>query len=459
MARKAAITAEALEGLGVPALAALVLTQAQADPAFARRVRLELAASAPGGKLHQEIDRRLAGLTRAGRFIERHEAGGVASELDAVRSAIAGRLALADPVAACERLQRFMALAEATMGRADDSDGAIGDVFGAALADLGRIWGERPDGQSAEMVAYVLRALEDDDYGVLRNVVAAFERALGETGRALLKQRLEAKLAKLPQPKADDWRLAGRRGIHVSALEELADAAGDVDAYIAASAAEPASDAKRHAIAERLLAAGRAEEALAWLAQCGEHCPDRLVDLRLQALDALGRKDEAQALRWSWFERTLSARHAKEFVRRLPDFDGFEAERRAVRTALDHTDDHAALRFLLELPDLPAVDQLVRRDIDRLDPNHYGLFDLAAQRLAERFPVAATLLWRRKVEDVLARGSSSQYGHAVRDLRQAGSVADRIEGEEIPAHQAWMERLRREHGRKWRFWELAGERR
>ena len=66
MARKAAITAEALEGLGVPALAALVLTQAQADPAFARRVRLELAASAPGGKLHQEIDRRLGHPLRIG---------------------------------------------------------------------------------------------------------------------------------------------------------------------------------------------------------------------------------------------------------------------------------------------------------------------------------------------------------------------------------------------------------
>ena len=337
---------------------------------------------------------------------------------------------------------------------------AIGDVFGAALARFGRIWGERLDHRPAEMVAFVLRALEGDDYGVLRNVVAAFQAPLGETGRALLKQRLEAKLAKLPQPKADDWRLRSRRGIYVSALEELADAVGDVDAYIAASAAEPASDAKRHAIAERLLAAGRAEEALAWLAQCGEHFPERLVDLRLRALEGVGRKDEAQALRWSWFERTMSATHAREFVRQLPDFDGFEAEHRAVRTALDHADGHAALRFLLELPDLAAADQLVRRDIDRLNPSHYDLFNLAAERLAERFPLAAILLWRRKVEDVLARASSSQYGHAVRDLRQAASIAPRIADDtSILAHQAWMERLRRQHGRKWRIWELAGERR
>ena len=383
----------------------------------------------------------------------------MASELDAVRSAIAGRLALADPVAACERLQRFMALAEATMGRADDSDGAIGDVFGAALADLGRIWGERPDGQSAEMVAYVLRALEDDDYGVLRNVVAAFERALGETGRALLKQRLEAKLAKLPQSKADDWRLAAGAGSMSRRWRSLPTRPATWmptsrprrRSRPATPSATPSPSASSPPAAPRRR--WRGWRSAVSTSRTGWSTSD------CRRWTPLGRKDEAQALRWSWFERTLSARHAKEFVRRLPDFDGFEAERRAVRTALDHTDDHAALRFLLELPDLPAVDQLVRRDIDRLDPNHYGLFDLAAQRLAERFPVAATLLWRRKVEDVLARGSSSQYGHAVRDLRQAGSVADRIEGEEIPAHQAWMERLRREHGRKWRFWELAGERR
>jgi hypothetical protein len=344
------------------------------------------------------------------------------------------------------------------MGRADDSDGAIGDVFDRALADLGRIWGDRPDRKPAEMVSFVMRALEEDDYGVLRNVIPAFQAALGETGRALLKQRLEAKLAKLPPPKADAWRLDLERSTYVSALQGLADAMGDVDAYIAASAAEPPNDARHHAIAERLLGARRAEEALARLDQCGPHFADRLVDLRLQALDALGRKDEAQALRWSWFEQTLSAAHVKDYVRLLPDFDGFEAERRAVRTALGHADGHAALLFLLELPDLPAAEQLVRRDIERLEPSHWGLFDLAAERLAERFPLAATLLWRRKVEDVLARGSSSQYQHAVRDMQRAASLAPQLAADPSTLdHGAWMARLRSLYGRKWRFWELAGE--
>ena len=97
-------------------------------------------------------------------------------------------------------------------------------------------------------------------------------------------------------------------------------------------------------------------------------------------------------------------------------------ERRAVRTALGHENRHAALRFLLELPDLAAADRLLRGQVDRLDPRHYELLNLAAERLADRYPLAATLLWRRKVEDVLERASSNQYSYAVRDLRAAAAV-------------------------------------
>ena len=457
--RKARITQAALERLGAPALAALIVDEAEANPGFARRVRLELAGSAAGAKLHQEIDRRLSGLARSSRFVERHEASSLARELDALRVAIGERLGVVDPAGACERLRRLLEQADSTMERADDSDGALADVFDAALRDLGRIWGALPDRSLDEMIEFVLGSLDQDDHGILQNVVTAFQEPLGEAGRSLLKERLEQALAAQP-PVTEDWHARSARISYVAALETLADAAGDVDAFIASAAAEPLYDGKRHDIAERLIAAARADEALAWLAECGDFEPERLVDLRLQALDALGRKDEAQALRWTWFERSLSAVHLKEHVRRLPDFEGFEAERRAVRTALAHANRHAALRFLLDLPDLAAADELVRGQIERLNPRDYDLFNLAAERLVGRYPLAAILLWRRKVEDVLGRASSSQYGHAARDLRQAAAAAGAAgAGGQIEQHEAWLSRLRGMHGRKWRFWELVGERR
>lgn len=460
MARTSAITREKLEALGAAALAELVLTQCAADPAFGRRVRLELAGSGSGSALHREIDRRLAALARTSRFVERRETVGVARELDALRQTMTTRLVAVDAAAACDRLMRFLGFAEATFERSDDSDGALAEVFRASVDDLGRIWAGRVDRRPEDVASFVLRAIEGNEYGVLDHVVEAFSDALAAAGQAALKRQLEAKLAALPRAGAEDWQRRSERGVYVRALEALADRAGDVDAYIAASAAEPIYDGKRHDIAQHLLAAGRAQEALAWLEPCGAFAEGRLVDLRLAALEALDQKDKAQELRWDWFERTMSAGHARDYIRRLPDFDGFAAERRAVRTALTHPDPHAALGFLLALPDLAAADELVRRDIELLNPRAYDLFNAAAERLAERYPLAATLLWRRKVEDVLERASSVQYGYAARDVQRAASVAQLVpEGAGQPGHEEWLVRLQQVHGRKWKFWELVGRKR
>jgi hypothetical protein len=47
-------------------------------------------------------------------------------------------------------------------------------------------------------------------------------------------------------------------------------------------------------------------------------------DARIDMLDALGRGEEAQAARWSRFERFLSAPHRRAYLKRLPDFDDLE---------------------------------------------------------------------------------------------------------------------------------------
>ena len=56
-------------------------------------------------------------------------------------------------------------------------------------------------------------------------------------------------------------------------------------------------------------------------------------DIRLQALEALGRGGEAQAFRGDCFERTLSDSYLGAFLKRLPDFDEIEAEERAMAHA------------------------------------------------------------------------------------------------------------------------------
>jgi hypothetical protein len=198
---------------------------------------------------------------------------------------------------------------------------------------------------------------------------------------------------------------------------------------------------------------------LAWLAACeGGYDHEAGVDLRIAALDQLGRRKEAQAARWAWFEATLSLEHLREYLKRLPDFEDFEAERKSVAVAAAHASAERALAFLTELPDLAAADVLVRTRLDELDGRAYEVLTPAAERLAARYPVAASLLYRRMVESILARGSSKQYGYAARDVRHSASLAGRVaDGGGIEGHDAFVARLKRAHGRKHSFWQRLEE--
>ena len=92
-------------------------------------------------------------------------------------------------------------------------------------------------------------------------------------------------------------------------------------------------------------------------------------------LEALGRADEAQAARWSCFERSLSARHLRDHLKRLPDFEDFDAEQRA----LDHAERYGSLLQAVSfLASWPALDRAAHAVIGRakeLDGDHYGILD------------------------------------------------------------------------------------
>jgi hypothetical protein len=245
-------------------------------------------------------------------------------------------------------------------------------------------------------------------------------------------------------------------------LRELADLEGDVDAFIAAAEAGGRIETLAGDIAERLIAHGRGEEALSWLDRAtdrhdSEHDSDavRHVDLRLAALDALGRKAAAQELRLQAFRRWLSAAYLRPYLRGLADFDDVEAEDQAMAHALSHPDRHQALAFLIDWPNLEAANRLVRAHHDAFDGRDYGTLRPAAEALAAKYPAAATLLHRALTEDVLRRAASRQYQYAARDVRACADLAPLLPDEAgLESHDVFMARLRREHPRKVGFWSL-----
>ena len=138
---------------------------------------------------------------------------------------------------------------------------------------------------------------------------------------------------------ADEIASRQREGTLRLALQEIADAQGDVDAFIAQQS-DKAKTVPRVAaeIARRLLVAGRAKEAWSAINAVGENRPGWIPfeweQVRLDVMEALGRDEEAQAFRWQCFERTLSIAHLRAYLKPIPDFEDLEAEERAMSYAL-----------------------------------------------------------------------------------------------------------------------------
>jgi hypothetical protein len=270
---KNTLSAKNLEALGAERLAELLIEISTGNAAAKQRLRLELASQSPG-EVAKEVRKRLTTIARSRSFFDWQNRRTLVEDLETQRRAIVDKVAKADPAEGLELIWRFMALANPVFGRCDDSSGTVIGIFHAACRDLGEI------AQAAKLAPEVLAerafsALNENDYGQYDDLIATLSPALGPTGLEQLKERfLELSKAPLEKPKDKDRRVSWgalcadeissrqRETTIRLALQEIADAQGDVDAFIAQQS-EAAKTVPRVAaeIARRLLEANRANEA------------------------------------------------------------------------------------------------------------------------------------------------------------------------------------------------------
>jgi len=472
MASKTKVTLDNLTALGPERLAAILVELAEGDAEVKRRLRLELAAQAGGDTIAAEIGKRITTLRSARSFIDWPKRRDFVRDLDLQRAMIADRVAPTRADLALDLMWRFLDLAEPVINRVDDSTGSVGGVFHLACEDLGAIAAKaKPD--PASLADRVFTALLANEHGIYDGLVPTMLPALGDAGAAHLKSRLAQALADRSKAGGRDWRVDAVR----RALQDIADGQADVDAFIAlVPVAERSRSHTGAEIGRRLLAAGRAAEALATLeaVRPKQHTAPARDDEDLylaehgggsaweeayiEALDVTGRQEQAQRLRWAAFEDRLSATQLRAHLKRLTDFDDVEAEDRAKQHALGFRSFSAALHFFQEWPDQACAAQLVLTRAPEIDGNLYLLLDPAAQRLEGKHPLAAALLRRAMIEDTLDGAKSTRYKHAARHLLECASLAPGIRDfGAFEAHDAFVGRMRAKHGRKTGFWGQVGE--
>lgn len=477
MAKTTTLNAKNLEALGPERLAALLIEITTGNALAKRRLRMELAGAQSSGELGKEVRKRLAAIGRARSFVDWHGVKSLAADLEAQRAAIVGSIARDDPHGALDLLWRLMALASPVFARCDDSNGVISPIFHQACEDLGAV-AVLANAAPIALAGQAFDALVANDYGQSDGLISALAKALGPEGLVRLKQ-LMTDLSNRPveQPAAknrvkigygssgpiyeDEIAESSRVSTVTLALREIADAQGDVDAFIAQYDADTRTVSKIAAeIARRLLAAGRVNEA--WTAieaatprkSRGWDWPDfDWEDTRIEVLEALGSADEAQAARWRCFERSLSARHLRDYLRRLVDFKDVEAAEKALDYAKNSKNLIGAIHFLVSWPELNRAAALVVQRANELDGDQYEILNPAADALAAKYPLAAMLVLRAMINFSLTKNRTSRFKHAARHLRDCESLGSAVTGfGTYERHDAYVARLRLEHGRKSSFW-------
>ena len=251
MASKLSLNATNLEALGAARLAELLMELSGGDAVAKRQLRLALAAGSSAEEAAREVRKRLVAIARSESYIDWRKRKTLVSDLQAQHRAITGAIATADPALALDLLWRFLELAEGIMDRCSDSTGTVIEVFQQAVLDLGPL-ASAAQADPLALAEQVTEALAENGYGQFDQLIPAVAEALGEKGLAHLEQ---------------ECRERGAQPGHPSLLT-IAECRGDVDAYVSQFTEDdlqwPDSAAQ---VAERLLKADRAQEALAVLDQ------------------------------------------------------------------------------------------------------------------------------------------------------------------------------------------------
>ncbi len=451
------ITVDTLIALGADRLAAILYSLSQEDAHITQRLRLALAEKTGIETVAAKVKKHLASLQRSQTDIDCGEIHALVQDLYLQYETIVERIAPERPDLALELLWLFMGLAPSIYERSHDINDDLSGIF-HQTRDLGEI-AQRANPEPIALANQILTAIMDNGYGQYEGLVEILFPALGQQGVAHLKTKINAALAS--HPKRQDNHFDYEERVLVRALQDLADQEKDVDAYIAlTTAAERCMPGVAAQIAQRLLNAGRGEEAMTALLEghpqlhanryhVSSHEWDKLY---LEALDATNRTEEAQTIRLEKFDQYLNSEALRAYLKRLPAFDQAAAEEKALAYALQFRDANMALNFFSSWPSLSYAAQLTLTRASEINGAYYSL-DQTAQQLAESYPLAATLLRRAMIEDTLRRAKSKYYPDAVRHLAECQSLDNLISCyEPYISHQAFVATLRTAHSLKRSFW-------
>jgi len=465
---KARLDRKGLSDLGLEKLIEILLDEAASNKPLKSRLLSALAGMSGPDGVARLIDVRLDTLEKSKSNLSPTKARDLAVELQGLVRNIVSELGGLDLGMAADRLLRFMEVACLIQARLYEDSARLLKVFDEAGELAVNLLGKLDSGQQVHTVPRLERLRKADDdrlfTDALMNIAQKLHSGAVDEWKVLLLEEM-----KRPRSKRDEWR----SNTAVDFLQALALSANDIDAYIKYETSKPQIRQDNFRIAELLYEAKRYTEALDWLRR--EQQGMRVIALgggaiaaipggapdydkrRLEAdiLDGMKLREEAQAIRWREFERTLSTVALRAYIAKLDDFAEFDELDKAFDLVRKSSDIYPALAFFIDWPKLDMAASYVMQHAGKWNGQMYHILADAADALSADHPVAATVLYRALLKNILDRGVSAAYLHGATYLAALHSLKDRLP-RELPfvSHDDFVDEIQRKHGRKYGFWEL-----
>jgi hypothetical protein len=463
---KAKLDQAGLTGLGLEKLVEILLDEAAFNKALKSRLLAALAGGAGAGEVTRLIDKKLDTFEKSRVYLSPTRANTLSVELRGLLKNITSELAGLDRYAAFERLIRFSSVGTVIEERARNGGARLAKLLDEARDSLVESALKLDADEQVRSVTLLEALRVGDDHGKFRETLLEVLCGMHKPAADAWKSILTGKL-KSPTEKAAHWR----NSEPVAYLQRLASHNADIDAYIELEQLKPQERRDSLLIARMLHEAKRYAEALEWVrrpaatmrithldkavAGAAGQPPQHQRLLEADILEALKQKDEAQAIRWEEFERTLRPGILRNYISKLDDFAEFEETDKAFALVAGSSRIYDALDFLMKWPRHDLASEHVLRHVGKWDGRRYQSLVEAADVLSEHYPVAATMLYRTLLDDILRRGNSDAYLDGASYFVVLHELEPRLGvGFTYQSHRDYMAELREKHGRRPAFWQL-----
>ncbi|EXJ15885.1 DUF6880 family protein [Imhoffiella purpurea] len=375
--------------------------------------------------------------TQTGGYLDWHEAGDFARDLDAVVDSLEELLEADSAVLLVELSEYAIERIEEALQEIDDSSGEVGGVL-ERLSELHREACEKADLDPTELAECLFRmemqpAIDLCGFGPLR-----YSDALGATGLKRYRELVEEQWRELG-PRGSQERYDSHRVRITSLMEQLARADGDIEELIEIRSRDLTSSYRYLDIAELWVEAGQPDRALEWaergLAAFPDRPDSRLRDFLAAAYLDRGRQDEALQLTWIQFEEYPSLVVYQKLAQVAERIGIWPAQRERALAFLEESMQSGA-SAILQWPSRTGEPNystrlqiaLWEKDLDaalatveRGRCESHLLITLAGELEASRAD-AAVGIYRRVIPPIVEQTNNRAYDEAIRLLRKVGDL-------------------------------------